>query len=104
MNMIIDTTQQAVINFAPASVFEDVEQNVRMILSTMFFSVPYHRSFGLNASYLDSPINQVKIRSIIDITKQINEFEPRVKIEEITYKADPVSGYLNPIVRLSINE
>ena len=37
------------INFAPATIAEEVMQNVRMIISTIKYSVPMDREFGIDA-------------------------------------------------------
>lgn len=102
--MEISTSQAYSVSFLPSSIDEEIAQNIRMILSTWQTSVPCFRGFGLQADYLDAPIDQAKLRSVIDITKQINLYEPRVTIESINFESDPLSGKLKPIVRVSINE
>ncbi|QHJ79177.1 MAG: hypothetical protein [Caudoviricetes sp.] len=92
------------VRFGPPSIEEEIAQNVRMILSTMFFEVPYHRECGLDASYLDSPIQVAQTRSRVDIIKQINKYEPRAKVQYINMSGDAINGRTTPVVGISINE
>lgn len=99
----IDVNKYEVV-FAPATIEEEVAQNVRMIVSAMFFEVPYHREFGLNATYLDSPIQRSQALSRADIIKQINRYEPRARVEDIIFQGDAINGKTAPIVRISLND
>lgn len=92
------------LNFDPESIEEEVIENVRNILNDMFFSVPMYRDHGLNATYLDAPIQKVSMLSRVDIINKIHEGEPRARVENIEFKGDGLTGYTNPIVRISINE
>ena len=40
------------INFAPATIAEEVMQNVRMIISTVKYSVPMDREFGIDGAVI----------------------------------------------------
>ena len=41
------------INFAPVTIAEEVMQNVRMIISTIKYSVPMDREFGIDGAVVD---------------------------------------------------
>jgi len=102
--MIDITINKSEITFAPETIEEEVIQNIRMILSTMFFSTPYNREFGLAPDYLDDPINVSQMRMRADIAEKITRYEPRARIEEIVFQGDGIKGYTNPIVRISLND
>lgn len=99
----IDLNRYEVI-FAPSTIAEEVSQNIRMILGTMFFEVPYHRDFGLNATYLDAPIQRSQALSRADIIRKINQYEPRARVEDIEFQGDALDGKTLPIVRISLND
>lgn len=91
------------INFAPATEVEEILQNVRCILSTTKFSVPLDRDFGLDATYLDKPLEVAKAKMASDIVLAISEYEPRVTVSDILFEAD-LDGILKAKVQVVINE
>mgnify|MGYP001779583270 FL=1 len=91
------------IDFAPENELLEVLQNVRTILSTAKFSVPLDRDFGIDASLLDKPILEAKAKISSEIILAIKKYEPRVKVEEITFFGD-MDGKLQPKVQVSIIE
>ena len=101
--MIEITIDKYEITFAPNTEAEEIIQNVRQILSTMYFEVINNREFGLNATYVDAPIQQSNMLSRVDIINKIRRDEPRAKVENIEYYGDAETGYTKPIVRISIN-
>lgn len=91
------------IDFAPENELLEILQNVRTILSTVKFSVPLDRDFGIDASLLDKPILEAKAKISSEIILAIKKYEPRVKVEEITFSGD-MDGKLQPKVQVSIIE
>lgn len=91
------------INFAPATVREEVIQNVATILATMRYSVPFARELGLNPDYLSDPVPAARARATADVTRAIRRYEPRCRIESVDFDEDPVEGILIPKVRVSID-
>lgn len=100
---IIDTTKSTDINLAPASIPEEILQNLYFLYSTIEYDVPLDRALGLNASYLDRPIEAAKQVMIADIYDKTEEYEPRVKINSIRFAGDGLTGILRPIVEVEIN-
>lgn len=97
-------SNQEPINFAPANEVEEILQNVRTILSTVKYSVPYDRNIGVDPRYIDDPHELSKMRMQVDIVDAIKNGEPRVRIDSIKYNEDESNGYISPIVRIFINE
>lgn len=94
------------INFAPATVVEEVVQNVRMILATPRGTVPLHRGFGLESStLLDRPVNVVQAMLSTTIIDAIQQGEPRATVQEVQWSGSTVQdGILTPTVLIHINE
>lgn len=104
MTIEVSLTQKYEVVFAPETIEEEVAQNIRMILSSMFFEVPYAREFGLNAIYLDAPILRAQALTRVDIIKQINRYEPRAKVEYVNMDGNVIEGKTTPIVGISLND
>lgn len=90
------------VNFAPDTEVEEIIQNVRAILSTIKGSVPLDRDFGVDASYLDKPINVAKAMLSSEIIKAARAYEPRVTITAVDFTAN-LDGTLKPKIEVSIN-
>ena len=73
------------INFAPASILEEVSQNIITICTTMKFSVPMDRAFGVEANFLDDPVNSARAKICGEIMRAVNRFEKRAKITRIDF-------------------
>ena len=91
------------IDFAPATVAEEVLQNVRTIISTIKYSVPMDREFGIDGTVVDRPINLAKAHLTNEIFRAVKMYEPRAVIESVEFTGDAV-GRLTPTIKVSINE
>ena len=72
------------INFAPATVAEEILQNIKCILSTVKFSVPLDRDFGIDISCLDLPLPVAQNMLTLEVVQKVELYEPRVKVDEVT--------------------
>lgn len=91
------------IDFAPASEYAEILQNIRTILSTPVYSVPLVRSFGVNAEFVDMPLPIARAKIGQEIIIGIRKYEPRVTVTRITWEADQ-DGILKPKVEVRIND
>ena len=103
MNYTIDTTENQQINLGPVTVEEEVIQNLWFLYSSLEYDVPLDRALGLNATYIDKPIEAAKALATTDIYDKTEEYEPRAEITNIDFKADYERGILKPIVEVEIN-
>lgn len=90
------------IDFGPATELEEILQNVRTILATPVGCVPLDRAFGVDASYLDKPMEKAKAMMISEVISKVQEYEPRVTVTAIDFTAD-IDGHLWPEVQVRIN-
>lgn len=81
---------------------ERILQNCVNILSTMRGEVVLERNLGVDGSIVDTPLNRAK--GSLDIKKQLETYEPRVRVENITYEVDHLNGVLKPKVEVRIIE
>ena len=82
---------------------KSVMQNVRNILRTTVGTVPMYREFGIDASFVDSPINVATPIIYANIREAIEEFEPRCEVVDIDFVPDLSNpGALLPTVTVRI--
>lgn len=103
MGVIIDTTKEERINIAPKTVEEEVIQNLWFLYSSIEYDVPLDRELGLNATYIDKPIETAKALATTDVYDKTEEYEPRAEIVNIDFSVDYERGILKPIVEVEIN-
>lgn len=103
MEYEVTATAQA-IDFAPASELAEVLQNVRTIISTPKYSVPLNREFGIPAEGIDLPLPVAQAKLTAEIIAQVQRYEPRVIVTQVTYEGDALEGILRPKVRVKLRE
>ncbi len=91
------------IDFAPASVVEEVMQNVRTLLCTKKFSVPLDRALGLDFSALDRPLPHAMAGLRVEIIEAIRKHEPRAVVKRVDFDGDGIDGRLVPKVTVTIH-
>lgn len=91
------------VNFRPASLQEEVLQNVRTILATRRGTVPLDRAFGVAWDFVDLPIQVARARISQDVIDAIEDYEPRAEVVRVTFNGDGLEGSLQPTVRIRIN-
>lgn len=104
---IVDMTKPTKINFRPATLAEEIGQNIRTIVTTPYGSAPFARSIGLDYEMVDEPLPILKARMSGVITMAIADQEPRAEITEILFHLndqDKMNGRLLPIIKYRIAE
>ena len=66
-----------------ASGHESIIQNIINILNTVRYEVAYDRIMGRDSSNLDKNFNEIESLLIAETYDLIEEYEPRVKIENV---------------------
>lgn len=91
------------ISLCPTNELEEIRQNIATILSTPKYSVPMYRDFGVEGGIVDKPTVIAKGKIISEIISAIRQYEPRVEVESVSFKAT-TDGVLMPTVKVIINE
>lgn len=82
---------------------KEILRNVAIIIATPKGSVPMYRSFGLDMSFLDKPMNAAKNMAVIPVREAIEGWEPRAVFKDITLYPDPSNpGKLTFTVQIEI--
>lgn len=95
-----DGTLLTDIDLAPPNVYQEVVQNIAVILDTVQKSSPLLRGLGIPGDLYGRPLPVVENLLVGQIYDQIEENEPRAIIREVTFEADSLKGTLIPIVTL----
>lgn len=103
MSTYIVSASTIAINFAPATVVEEVLQNVRTIMSTPQFSVPLDREFGVSATFLDTPLPVAKAQLSAELVTKIQKYESRATVSKVTFTGDGLTGKLVPQAVITID-
>lgn len=91
------------IDFAPDNLVKEIAQNVQTILTTIKYSVPLNRKFGLDAAMLDRPMPRARAALQAEIVTAIRKYEPRCKVLKIDFIGD-LDGKMTAKVRIKIDE
>lgn len=99
----ISAMEERGISFNPENVVEEILQNVWVILNTLEYDCPLARGLGLNASFIDRPIEAAQALCIADIYDKIELYEPRAAVQEVTFNSNHKTGKVYAIVEVEIN-
>ena len=103
MGIVVDSSKKIELSLNPATVEEEVMQNLWVLYSSLEFEVPLDMELGLKATYIDRPVEAAKALITADIYEKTEKYEPRAEIVDITFSADYENGILKPIVEVEIN-
>ena len=105
MTYEVDVSTERSIVIAPATLEEEVAQNIWTILTTPIGSAPLAATVGIAMDDLDEPINIVKARMSGRIISAISTLEPRAEVTHISFKeTDHASGRIMPVITFKLRE
>ena len=84
-----------------------LEQNIRIIVTTLAYSVAMDRGFAHVGAFIDAPTPYEVARRIADITEAIEAKEPRVSVERITLEPssdEAMQGRLYPKITYRVKD
>lgn len=88
-----------------ATGLEAVAQNIRIIVTTLAWSVALDRGFANSGGFIDAPTPYAVARTIAELTEAIEAKEPRAKVESIRFAARPsdaAQGRVYPVIAFSL--
>lgn len=71
---------------------ERIVQNVKNILRTRQFEVPFMRALGLNQDFIDSTVHTMKTEFAAHVTEVINANEDRANVVDVRIESFDESG------------
>jgi phage baseplate assembly protein W len=88
-----------------ATGLREIAQNVKTIITTWRGTLFLDRMFGIDPTIIDKPINEVMAELIMDLTQQINRYEPRAAVVSISFEpSNAGTGEVIPLVRIELKE
>ena len=81
---------------------ERILQNGCNILSVIQGEVVLGRAIGIDGNIIDSPLNKAK--DLMNIKAQFKKYEPRLRVEKISYISDHIKGNLKASVEVRVIE
>ncbi len=84
-----------------------LEQNIRIICTTLAYSVAMDRGFAHVGAFVDAPTPYDVARLIADITEAIEAKEPRVSVERVSLEPsadEAMQGRLYPKVTYRVKD
>lgn len=88
------------IDLAPKNVYQEVIQNIAVILDLIQKSCPMFRDGGLPGELLGRPLPVAESIIVGSIYDQIEELEPRAVLAGVEFEQNELTGVLIPIVKL----
>lgn len=88
------------INLAPDNAYEEVIQNIAIILAMVQKSAPMLRRMGISSELYGRPLPVAENILIGFIYDQLEEYEPRAILGALTFERDDLTGKLIPIIEL----
>lgn len=62
-----------------------LQQALRIIMSTIMYSVPLDRAFASTGSFADAPLPHAAAARIAELTEAIEKYEPRVTVSHLRF-------------------
>lgn len=85
-----------------------IRQNIRVIVTTLAYSVPLDCAFAHGGEFIDSPSPVETARLVARLTEAIEHFEPRVVVDSITLETantqNAMQGSLRPRIKFRLRE
>ena len=102
MTYTIKSDEKVKINLAPKTLFEEIIQNLTMILSTIKNTTPLERDFGLSARFIDKPTPAAEALLTAEVLDAVEKYEPRAQIVDIFFERDEIAGKITPRLEVEI--
>ncbi len=88
------------IDLSPKNEYQEVLQNVAIIIDTWENTCPLLRALGLPGQLIGRPLPVVKNIMVGQLHDQIEEYEPRAILGDITFEENAFTGKLIPIIEI----
>ena len=76
------------VDFAPSTLAEEVLQNVITLCSTVKYSVPMDRDVGVEAVFVDEPVNRARAKYTQEVIMAVRKYEPRAEVKRVEFTGD----------------
>ena len=84
----------------PPNRYQEVLQNIAIILESVCGSVPMLRGLGVSGVYYGRPLNVIENEIVANVYDQIGKYEPRAILAGVSVEVNHFTGELVPVVEL----
>lgn len=88
------------IDLDPPNVYQEVLQNIAIILDSIQGSIPLLRNLGMSGQYYGRPLNVIENEIVANVYDQIEQYEPRAVLAGVSVEVNHLTGELIPVVEL----
>ncbi len=80
---------------------KDIINHIYCLLTTIKGTIPFSRDIGMDSEIIDLPVDIAQARYTVEAIRNINDYENRVSVKEVTFSYDERTFSLNPKVVLT---
>ncbi len=95
-----DGTLLEQIDLAPKNVYQEVLQNIALIIDTFENTCPMFREVGMPPQLIGRPLPVVENIIVGQLYEQIERYEPRAILGKVTFEENAFTGKLIPIIEI----
>ena len=101
--IIIDGVQIVINSDVEIALRTEIMEKIAFILSLLKGTIPMNREIGIDPDVVSAPMFLAQNLYTISAIETIEEYENRVRVEEVTFESDGVNGNIIPKVVLAYN-
>ncbi len=95
---------QVIINSAyEKELRKDIFEKIMFLLTLVKGTIPMNREIGMESDILDLPVYEAQSRYTVSAMELIENFETRVKVNEVSFETDGNTGDMVPKVVVTYN-
>lgn len=83
---------------------DSIRSCLSMLFATRIGEQPLDRSFGIDYSFLDMPLDVAKNMFVIEVVKKMAAYETRAEVSKVDFEFDVANGRMRPIIYLKKGE
>lgn len=87
-----------------ASLQEEIAEKCMFLLGLVKGTIPMNRDLGMDSDITSEPPHIAQQKYTISAIELIDEYEPRVCVEEVQFETSGEAGYMIPKVVLTYND
>lgn len=79
-------------------------ESIQVVLNTTLGSIPSNRNFGMDMTYQHLPANVAKNVYASAAAEAIERFVPNVRVNQVLFSDNEISGKLTPTIEVTYYE
>ncbi|MCE5315156.1 MAG: hypothetical protein ABFD49_11120 [Armatimonadota bacterium] len=92
------------LNLQPATINDEIAQNVRVISRTRRGSQPLDRQLGINGELVDTAGTRGQALYAAAVIDTLPQQEPRVVIKQVRFDGDAAAAQYSPVIEYEVKQ